>query len=31
MSDETNASELLEASLPGAWIAEHSRIGQISL
>jgi hypothetical protein len=30
--DENNATaEFLDPSLPGAWIAEHNRIGQISL
>ncbi len=30
--DENNiTAELLDPSLPGAWIAEHNRIGQISL
>src|SRR6266480_1878957 len=31
MTENTISPELLEASLPGAWIAEHSQIGQMSL
>lgn len=30
MTENTISPELLEASLPGAWVAEHNRIGQIS-
>jgi hypothetical protein len=31
MDENNTTAELLEPSLPGAWIVEHNRIGQISL
>lgn len=31
MDENNTTAELLDPSLPGAWIAEHNRIGQISL
>src|ERR1700730_9184590 len=31
MDENNTLPDLLEPSLPGAWIVEHNRIGQISL